>query len=625
MSIRALRNFPPGLTWVAAAFLLGGMLCLLLGSVREDALTADEPAHITAGYTYLRFRDGRFNPEHPPLLKMLAAAPLLPLPLHFPRDHPAWQDGPNGVWELMGVFLFASGNDLHHIAARARLAPIGLTVTLGLVLLLWARRWAGDSTALLALGLYALSPTVLAHGRYVTTDVAAAFGVTLAGVSFSRFLAAPSRPAAVMAGLALGTALLCKFSTVLLVPLWAGLAGLWLVLEPRRCARYLAGLGMIGVSTALVVLLPYLWMTAQYPPEQQRRDAYFTFWGGEQAHADFAQLAQDRTRDLRACAQQPHPLWRCSVDLAIFLADHPLVRAWAQYLVGLATSALHARAGHDFPIYFLGAISQTGWWAFFPVVYAIKEPLPFHLLTALALVVALARVWSSVWGVRPLVRWLRRHPTETLMLSWLALYWGVALTSKLNLGVRHLLPVFPFTILLVARDVSRWLSTRHAAGQHARLLQVGTRGAVAVLLLWQCGSVLHVYPAFLAYFNEAVGGPAGGMRYVGDSNLDWGQDLCRLRAFVDAHQIDKIAVDYFGSSSLRYELGQRYLPWQSALGPYKGWLAVSVTNWQIAQTLRASRPEHAYAWLQGKVPIARIGYSILVYDLRDLRLPCPPP
>jgi 4-amino-4-deoxy-L-arabinose transferase-like glycosyltransferase len=550
------------------------MLLLLLGSVREDSLTADEPAHITSGYAHLRFRDGRFNPEHPPLLKMLAAAPLLPLPLHFPRDHPAWQGGPNGVWDLMGVFLFESGHDLHRIAARARLAPIGLTVTLGLVLFLLARRWADAGTALLALGLYALSPTVLAHGRYVTTDVPAALGVTLAGLSFSRFLAAPSRPAALMAGLALGASLLCKFSTVLLVPLWAVLACLWLVLEPKRRARYLAGLRMIGISAALFVLLPYLWMTAHYPPEQQRRDAYFTFWGGEQAHADFAHLAQDRTRDLRACAQQQHPLWRCSVDLAIFLADKPLVRGWAQYLVGLATQALHARSGQDFLTYFLGDVSQTGWWSFFPVVYAIKEPLPFHLLTALTLVVALARVWSSAWGVRPLVGWLRLHPAETLMLSWLALYWGAALTSKLNLGVRHLLPVFPFTILLVAREIIRWLCTVQDAGRHARLLQVGTRGAVAVLLLWQCGSILHVYPAFLAYFNEAVGGPAGGGRYVGDSNLDWGQDLRRLRAFVDTQQIDRIAVAYFGGSSPSYELGRRYLPWNSALGPYKGWLAV---------------------------------------------------
>jgi hypothetical protein len=128
MHIRTLRPLPTRFLWLAAALLLTAMFLLLLGSVWEDSLTADEPAHITAGYAYLRFRDGRFNPEH---------SPLLPLPLHFPPDHPAWQDGPNGVWELMGIFLFESGNDVHRIAARARLDPISLTVTLGLVLFLW--------------------------------------------------------------------------------------------------------------------------------------------------------------------------------------------------------------------------------------------------------------------------------------------------------------------------------------------------------------------------------------------------------------------------------------------------------------------------------------------------------
>jgi hypothetical protein len=111
--------------------------------------------------------------------------------------------------------------------------------------------------------------------------------------------------------------------------------------------------------------------------------------------------------------------------------------------------------------------------------------------------------------------------------------------------------------------------------------------------------------------------------YVGDSNLDWGQDLRRLRAFVDRRQIDRIAVAYFGGSSPPYELGRRYLPWRSALGPFKGWLAISVTSWQIAQALRASHPDDAFEWLRGQLPVARIGYSILVYDLRDLQLPCP--
>jgi 4-amino-4-deoxy-L-arabinose transferase-like glycosyltransferase len=451
------------------------MFLLLLGSVQEDALTSDEPMHITAGYASLRFRDARLNPEHPPLLKMLAAVPLLALRLHFPLTSPAWQEGLNDQWTTSELFLYSSGNDPHRIAALARLGPIVLTVVLGLVLFAWTRRWARSTAALLSLGLYVWSPTVLAHGRLVTTDVAAAFGVALAGFAFIPFLTTPGGRAALRAGLTLGLALLCKFSTVLLVPWVAALTLVWIVPEPTRRARYLRGLAILAGSAALLVLLPYLWATADYPPDRQLRDTYFTFFrvgggpagcaGDASAEADFARLLRDRSCDLRACVSRPPEgglprLTRCPMELAIWLADKPVVRAWGQYLAGLLWTMhrVHTGGTADFPFYFLGEVSASGSRACFPVVYAIKEALPWHLLSAWALLLALVRVWSSAWGVRPLLGWLRGHPAETCMLGWLVLYWGVAIQSNLNIGVRHLLPIFPFAMVLVARELSRWLA-----------------------------------------------------------------------------------------------------------------------------------------------------------------------
>jgi 4-amino-4-deoxy-L-arabinose transferase-like glycosyltransferase len=245
---------------LAAAGLLGAMFLVMLGSAREDALTMDEPLHLTAGYAYLRFQDARLNPEHPPLLKLLAALPLLPLPLTFPLNHPVWQsDAPGQIWH---PFLYEFGNDPHQIAARARLVPMALTVGLGGLLFHWTRRWAGKLPALLTLVCYSCSPTILAHGRLVTTDVPAALGVALAGFAFSRFLAAPSRHAALASGLALGAALLLKFSLVLLAPFFAALILLWCWLQPARGRYYLVGSLLIGGSAALLILLPYLWLTA---------------------------------------------------------------------------------------------------------------------------------------------------------------------------------------------------------------------------------------------------------------------------------------------------------------------------------------------------------------------------
>jgi hypothetical protein len=626
--------------WLAATFLLAVMLLLMLASSRADSLTFDEPAHIAAGYASLRYRDARLNHEHPPLVKMLAALPLLAVAPHFPLASSAWQEANNGKWETARIFLYESGNDPHRITALARLGPMAIAVVLGLVLFLWTRQWAGDGAALLALFLLVFSPTILAHGRLVTTDVAAAFGVLLASLAFTRFLTTPGLKTGLMAGTALGLALLCKFSTVLLIPLMLGCTLLWMCLEPRQVRRYLLGITLIGVNAALLVLLCYLWTTGNYPPERQLRDTYMAlFWLNEgpmgRTHeepreVDFPLLQRDPGRDVLACmglrpARGISRLKRCPSDVVIFMADKPLLRAWGHYLYGVIWTMQRASLGTSaaFPFYFLGEVSTTGRASFFPTVYAVKEPLASSVLTAAALALVLVRLRSSALSLKAAGTWLRGHPTETFMLGWLALYWYVSITANLNIGVRHLLPVFPFTFMLVAREVSRW-RTHHRGGVSPHKATVRVKGiGVAALLLWQCLSVVSVFPSFLAYFNEATGGPGEGGHYVVDSNLDWGQDLRRLGAFVEAEGIEEIAVDYFGQSSPTYELGEKYVPWRSALGPYHGWLAVSATVLMVAQARWAPelnhRVEDSYQWLRDKEPAAKIGYSIFVFDLRTVK------
>jgi hypothetical protein len=315
----------------------------------------------------------------------------------------------------------------------------------------------------------------------------------------------------------------------------------------------------------------------------------------------------------------------CAAGLVVFLADKPGLRAWGHYLYGLVWTMNRARAGSAaaFPFYFLGEVSISGQPLFFPIVYAVKEPLASSVLMAAALALVLFRLRPSALSLKAAGARLRGHPTETFMLGWLALYWYVSITANLNIGVRHLLPIFPFTFMLVAREVSRW-RTHHGSSIFPRKATVRVKGiGIAALLLWQCLSVVSVFPSFLAYFNEAVGGPEEGGRYVVDSSLDWGQDLRRLGVFVEAEGVEKIAVDYFGQSSPAYELGEKYVPWRSALGPYHGWLAVSATVLMVAQARWAPdlhhRVEDSYQWLMDKVPVAKIGYSIFVFDLRAVK------
>jgi 4-amino-4-deoxy-L-arabinose transferase-like glycosyltransferase len=634
------RSPHPPLCWLTAITLLAAMFLLMIGSAWEDSLTFDEPAHIAAGYAYVKFRDARLNYEHPPLLKMLAAAPLLALSPHFPLTSPAWQDENNGQWETARIFLYESGNDPYRMAILARLGPMLLAFLLGLLLFVWTRQWAGDLPALLTLCLYVFSPTLLAHGRLVTTDVAAAFGVVLTGFTLSRWLGSPNLKTAVLTGLALGLALLCKFSTFLLVPFTGALTLLWIFLCPKHAWRYLLGGVISTVIAAFLVFVAYFWTTAHYPPERQLRDSYQAlFWvgegppgrrGDETIDAYFVRLKQDRTSDLRACMHlqtlhQSCPLLSCAAGLVVFLADKPGLRAWGHYLYGLVWTLNRASVGTQaaFPFYFRGQVSIMGQPSFFPIVYAVKEPIPLHIITTGTLILACLRLRSTPWGLHAIADWLRSHPADTFMLSWIALYWSLSINANLNIGVRHLLPVYPFTFMLVARETCRWLRRSGMTAFDASPIVRAPGIGVAALLIWQGFSVITVSPSFLAYFNEAVGGPEYGARYVVDSNLDWGQDLRRLHRFVDAQGIDRIAVDYFGTSSERYELGEKLVQWRSAMGPYEGWLAVSATPLTVAQARWAPqlghKAEDSYLWLDEEKPVAKIGYSIFVFDRRPVR------
>jgi hypothetical protein len=218
------------------------------------------------------------------------------------------------------------------------------------------------------------------------------------------------------------------------------------------------------------------------------------------------------------------------------------------------------------------------------------------------------------------------------MLSFIALYWYSSMRSPLNIGVRHILPTFPFVFVLVAGFISLWLKIKAAPNSTGMLKTIGQffkkLGSAAVkyfivgvLIAWQVVSVVSIYPSFLAYFNELIGGPANGYKIVTDSNLDWGQDLKRLAQWVDKNNIDRIYVDYFGGATSSYYLGNKFLPWWGTRLPKDlnitgGYLAVSATFLQGGR----GKPVPGftdrtgyYDWLNNFQPLTTIGYSIFVY------------
>jgi hypothetical protein len=584
----------------AVAFVLLALMALLaMTSVRDDSATSDELAHIPAGYSYVTQHDYRLNPEHPPLVKDLAGLMLLPMGIEFPTENRAWTDAVNTPWPIGVHLLYASGADVDTLLWRARLPIIFIMLLLGYYVYRWAREFVGKKAALFALFLYVLSPSVLAHGRLVTTDVAVAAGFFITCYHLMCYLKNPTWRNLTVAGIVFGLAQLAKFSAFILVPYMVLIFFLaaWVRAPFHRASpsdpldadaswgRTEAAVSMgiiMGIGYAVVGLV-YLFHVWDYPSTLQAKHAHALMVG-----TGFGAIGKV-------------PEW---------LASIPMVRAYGPYLVGFIMAL--ARTSGGTPTYFLGDVSRSGWWYYFPVVYLIKEPLALHLLSLIAFLFLGSRVYVALRLKNPkthLVDVLRPHLVEAAMIGFVILYWIVSIHSRLNIGIRHILPTFPFLYALISKYMSGLWDYLNEKKRVALLYVYGL--GVTGLLLWYMVASFMTWPSYIAYFNELAGGPDQGYKYVVDSNLDWGQDLKRLSLWVQQQGIEKIKVAYFGGdTAVRYYLGPAFEPLRRDAGPQTGWIAVSAT---LYQTVR--EPGASFAWLDSYRPVAKIGYSIFVYKI----------
>lgn len=263
------------------------------------------------------------------------------------------------------------------------------------------------------------------------------------------------------------------------------------------------------------------------------------------------------------------------------------------YLRGVR--AILNKSSASSPNYLLGQINEQGWWYYFLVALLLKTPLP-----TLAL-------WLFSWTRRP-----TRLALFTLLPAFL--YLCTVMSSSLNIGYRHLLPILPLLAVYAGQVASgEW---RVANGK--------SRLAFYVFPLWLALNALLIHPHFLAYFNALGGGPDEGWRALTDSNIDWGQDLKGLKEYIDSHQIERVKLSWFGSAyperyGIVYEplpgvgFGSHWELWSNPPfdrnQPEPGIYAISVSN-----LVGSVFPDHEiYAWFRQRKPDAKIGYSIFIY------------
>ncbi len=526
-----------GVPALIAVFVICGFVSLSM-----DSATFDETAHVGAGVSYLETGDFRLNPEHPPLAKVIAAALLVAVD-RGGGDYgsPSWtgtraSDGDArrshaSEWWFGFELLNGPAGSVERRDPAARLVParcaiLGLGAILALVVYAWARELFGPSAGLYALALAVTCPTLLAHARLVTTDLPAALGFTGTIWLTWRWLTAPSWRRAAVAGAALGAALLFKFSCALLAPLIVVLAAIAVFSGRLSARRAAAGIALIALISYAALWAGYGFRVAA-SPDPGYVLPWETFVGEGRPSA-----------------------------AVLFAWEHALLPE--AYLYGFA----YAKVESVNRVSFLdGELSVIGWYRYFPEAFLLKTPLAFLALAIGAIAAGIRRT-----RVRSFDGWCVALP--------LLVFAAIAIASRFNIGHRHLTPLYPFLCVAIA-PAAGWLEER------------GPKAIAVAILSGSCFvSFALASPGYLSYFNVLGGGARGGSAHLVDSNLDWGQDLGRLKGWMARNGVAEIDLAYFGTADpLAYRIAFRkvamfldFYPEREVVRPEPGrYLAASVT------------------------------------------------
>ena len=562
------------------ALLLLAMAVLMVGPAREETATVDETTFMGGGYGYFKTGSTKMAEENPLLAQMIIAAPLLLCDVHlseqaiaimeqrafspvaYPwKGPPARLDElfPHGVnWYHIGMaesqffgqaLVYNPNNNSARLLFCSRITALLMTVLTGMLLFFWARRLSDNAWAgVLAAALWLLNPVTLGFGHLAITEpgICLTYAATLWWSS--RTFAAPTSRNCLVLGALSGLAMNMKFVAFLLGPTFVVLLGLHWWWSRQASGQQFPSFGVMTKRVAITAA--GFWVVALI--------VFFPHWSPPPP-IDPLQAQLLRVPD-----------W--------FLSLRPLLMP-GEFFRALALKFLKSQSTQS-GVYLMGQWGN-GWWYYYPVAVFFKTPIPWLLLAA-----------SGAVGL--LCRW--RKESFAALVPWIGavVYLGLATTSKLNIGMRHVMPVYPLLAVGIADQLAR----------------MGRRWHVVALVLcgWLVVVVSLAYPLFLPYCNEFAGGTANGYKMVLDSNYDWGQDGKRLKQWMDDNAVKQIYLDYFGTqASIEWlQIPNTRVNAEQARQIKQGWLVVSVSE--------LMRPE--WSWLRdSRQPDARIAYTLFAYRL----------
>jgi len=512
--------------------------------IRSQSFSYDEPVHIAEGLEAWRHHKFEIWNDHPPLVRMWCTLPLLSSKFQIHSDpleagHPISSITPNPP----------------AMAWRSR--AMNLVFGVLLACLLWdvTSRLFSPEAASFALALFVFSPPLIAHYSLVTTDGAATLLIFATAAFLVRWRQNFTLRRTFLFGLLLGLLLLAKFST----PAMFLLALLWVLLPKEDTWHKTFGRLNWRRAGALVLI------------------AAVTVWAGYFFHVSHLTLRDGRlsaTFPNRGNFEKPMP---SPINLK-------LVVPAGEYFDGLHSVVRHNRLG--MPAFFLGKVSkQGGIKSFYPVAIALKWPVTTLLLSILGLVLLTSKIVRPPDGI-----WI--------MSSFAAVYFLFAIFAHLNIGDRHILPIYPFLLIFAA---SVWQAARHwRAGIVVLTIVVALQGL----------DTLRYSPDYLSYFNFFVP-RSETYKFLTDSNLDWGQGLLAVKDYEANHPSDNIWLAYFGSvdpaaygiHAKKLEPGERV----------NGTVIVSATSLSGQYLVNSD----AYQWVLQYPKTGMLNHSLQIFQVRE--------
>jgi hypothetical protein len=543
---------------LAVVVLLALHWAMAVSSATQKSNVFDEIAHLTSGVANWKYNDYRLNPEGGTIAQRWAALPVLLGSYTFvDLSEPVWRA--QRAWSVGQQFFFSLGNDLNRMLLESRAMIALLSVALGVLLYLWSRQLFGAIGGLLSLVVYTFSPTMLAHSRFVTTDLCTTllFWLTLGCVWLIMHRLTLLR----IVGLSLATTglVLSKMSGVLILLIAVGLLGARIAVgRPLIMSLYHGGVTVVTRRWAQACILLTVMIVCG-----------LLVWGGMWAAYGFRFSAAAGVENPSSPA---YFNWdRVMTEGVVFKAvnwtrKHRLLPE--AYLFGFAYTQRDSRVRESF---LNGEVSLTGWRSFFPCTFLYKTPLPTMLLLLLSLA-ALFDHWRRQRQGTGWEAWRKMGADVYALLPvllFIGIYGGVAITSRINIGHRHILPIYPAVFILIGA-AQLWL------GKPGRYLKTVVTLALAALMI----ESVMIWPHYLEYFNVFSGGPSQGYRRLVDSSLDWGQDLPSLRQWIEEKGLDRpggepVFLSYFGNAMPSY------------FGVNTHWIpGFPLPNWRMTEPLR---------------------------------------